>query len=196
LTPTRTIISVAAQGVNLYDLIHYPHVGRRQPGQFEGPPVLFILLNFVLFGWLFTHYVWPFITGEVTRRHHETDDLLKAADRMERDARARYESALDRSARLEFERRHIQKTIEGESELDLATIEEDVTEYELARLRETTAQIQLKREAVDQGLREEMILAVTERAHARLEDMITPEERLRLIHDALDESRRKEAHHG
>ncbi|MBU1221080.1 ATP synthase F0 subunit B [Myxococcota bacterium] len=175
--------------INLYDLFHYSHLGNGKY-DYEGPPLIFVLINFALFLFLANRYLFPILRSYLEERQKEFVDLKSASMRMLKSALEKNHRHKRRHESIAAEMRRVSKMIKDETRNEVESILEKARLYAENREKETAQQIRANGERAAKKLKNDVIEAILQKTRENIPLKITEEERTEMIRQAFAESRR------
>ncbi len=148
---------LAYSGVNWVDLIHYPHFGKPAPGDYLGPPILFVLLDFALFLFLCKWLFWKGLLGRARSENQGFIDEVAQAEALEAEAARLQEQVELLSRDLEPSKSLVREQILREAEVEKELILNRARNYMDLRHRETVRQMAAKRDLVIRRIRDDLL---------------------------------------
>jgi len=172
--------------INWFDLFNYPHVGKPGPGQFDGPPVVFVLLDFALFLWLCHRFLGRALVrmGQEERRRFQDEVAEAVAREAEADRVSAHVCEL-RETRAEREL-EITEKVSQEMGIEREIILDKARAYEAMRRNETLKQVMIKQDMTIRQIRDELLVESLQRVRAALPGHLDPVSAPRLFQQGLD----------
>ncbi len=172
--------------INWFDLFNYPHVGKPGPGQFDGPPVVFVLLDFILFLWLCHRFLGRALVrmGQEERRKFQEEVAEAVAREAEADRVCAHVRELqETSAEREQE---ITDRVSQEMGIEREVILDKARAYQAMRRNETLKQILIKQDLTVRQIRDELLVESLQRVREALPGHLDPASAPRLFQKGLD----------
>lgn len=169
-----TFLTVVAV-INWVDILHYPHIGNPLHGQYEGPPVVFVLLDFVIFLYLANRFVMKPLTRMAREENERFRQSIAEALRYEEQIANIEKSVQQLASTLEAQKTEIDNRIQNEIEIERQQIFQKTAEYEAMRKQETLKQIRIKRDLIIGQIRDELLTDALTAFRTEIHALITPQ---------------------
>lgn len=189
-----TFLTVVAV-INWVDVLHYPHIGNPLPGQYEGPPVVFVLLDFVMFLYLANRFVIKPLTRMAREENERFRQSIAEALRYEEQIANMETSVQHMASTLEAQKKEIDERIQIEIEIERQQIFQKTAEYEVMRKQETLKQIRIKRDLIMGQIRDEILTDALSAFRTEIHTLITPHTHPSLFQKGLESAFEKETRH-
>lgn len=172
--------------VNWVDLINYPHFGGPSSGPYNGPPVVFVLLDFALFLWLCRRFVWPVLLRMAQEERRKFQE--EVAEAVDREAEAGRVAANVRELELTRDQRRqaVADQVNQEMGIEREVILGKARAYQTMRRNETLKQVLIKRDLMVRQIRDELLVESLLRVRAQLPAHFDPAHAPRLYQQGLD----------
>jgi len=148
---------LASSAINWVDLLNYPHFGSPRPGQFSGPPVVFVLLDFALFLYLCHRFIWKALVRLAQEENRKYQEEISEALSKEAEADRIEKSVRELEATLETRKLAIGEQIRQEIGIERELILEKARNYLSIRRNETLKQIVIKQDLIVRQIRDEIL---------------------------------------
>lgn len=172
--------------VNWVDLIHYPHFGGPSSGPYNGPPVLFVLLDFALFLWLCHRFLWPVLLRMAQEERRKFQEEVTEAVNRETEAERVAANVREFERTREDRRRAIADQVRQEMGIEREAIMDKARAYQAMRRNETLKQVLIKRDLMVRQIRDELLVESLQRVRAELPSQVDPVHAPHLFQQGLD----------
>ena len=148
---------LAVSNINWVDLFHYPHFGKPAPGQYMGPPVVFVVLDFALFLFLCYLFIWKELVRMAHEKNRTFHEEVNEAEALELEATRMHELVNTLEQTLEQQKQDIAEQVRQESEIEKEQILNKSRHYRDMRKNETFKQILIKKDLITRQIRDEIL---------------------------------------
>lgn len=185
----------AVSSVNWVDLLHYPHVGNPLPGQYEGPPIVFVLINFAIFLYLAHRFILKPLARMAREENDRFRQSIEEALRHEEESSRIREKARQLESSMEERKSEIEERIRQEIEIEREQIFRKAADYQAMRKNETLKQILIKRDLMVRQIRNEILADAVLAFRSDLHASVQPATHPHLFQKGLDSTFEGEARH-
>jgi F0F1-type ATP synthase membrane subunit b/b' len=175
-----------SSSVNWVDLVNYPHFGKPLPGQFSGPPVVFVLLDFALFLYLCHRFIGRALVDLAKEENRRFQDEVSEASAKEAEADRLEASVGEFEVTMEAQQQAIAAQIRQESQIEREQILEKARTYQDMRRNETLKQILIKKDLMIRQIRDELLIESLTNLKRDLSEGIDPSASPYLFQKGLD----------
>jgi len=187
---------ILASSINWVDFLNYPHVGNPLPGQYDGPPVVFVLLDFAFFLYLANRFIFRPLVRMAREENDRFRQSVEEALRQEKQAEQIDAECRILESTMDAKKNEIDERIRQKIEIEREQIFRKAAEYQAMRKNETLKQILVKREIMIRQIRDEILVEAVTAFRREMHETVTPHNHLPLFRKGLDSLfDGKEAHH-
>jgi F0F1-type ATP synthase membrane subunit b/b' len=172
--------------INWIDLINYPHFGPPKPGQYNGPPIVFIIINFIFFAWLFNKFILKGIAANIAKRHEDFVIEMEDSEKQFADSQTKLQNSIQRRTAIYKELEMVEKVVAQVGELEVQKIIGEANFYKSQRKKETLNQIKSNHNRLMKKIKFEIMEKIIESASSSLENVISEEEKTGLYENVLE----------
>jgi F-type H+-transporting ATPase subunit b len=177
---------LSASAINWVDLLNYPHFGSPQPGQFAGPPLVFVLLDFAVFLYLCRRFIWKALVGMAQEENRKFQDEVAEAVAKETEADRIEANVQELEATFEARKQEIIAQMQQEIGIEREAILEKAQGYLAMRRNETLKQIVIKQDMMVRQIRDEVLIESLLHLKQEIPGKIDPEASPYLFQKGLD----------
>ncbi|PKN46949.1 MAG: hypothetical protein CVU59_04520 [Deltaproteobacteria bacterium HGW-Deltaproteobacteria-17] len=190
-----TWILAVTTPINWLDLFNYPHFGKPLPGQFAGPPVVFVLLDFALFLYLCHRFIGRALVKMAREENRRFQEEVAEAVAKETEADRLEASARELETTMEQRRQEIADQIRQEIGIERDQILGKARTYQGMRQNETLKQVLIKRDMMIRQIRDELLVESLTYLKTDVVGKIDPATSPHLFQKGLDSTFQATTHH-
>ncbi len=172
--------------INWLDLFNYPHFGGPKPGQFSGPPILFVMMDFALFLYLCRRFIWAALVRMAQEENRRFQSEVAEAISKETEADRIEAGVRELAATLEPRKQEIVEQMRQEIGIERELILEKARSYQAMRRNETLKQIVIKQDMMVRQIRDEILIESLVHLKQDLSGKVDPEASPYLFQKGLD----------
>ncbi|PKN25119.1 MAG: hypothetical protein CVU65_09765 [Deltaproteobacteria bacterium HGW-Deltaproteobacteria-22] len=184
-----------ASNINWLDLFNYPHFGKPAPGQFAGPPLVFVLLDFALFLYLCHRFIGRALVKMAREENRRFQEEVAEAIAKETEADRIETAAHELETTMDQRRQAIADQIRHESGIEREQILGKARTYQGMRKNETLKQVLIKRDMMIRQIRDELLVESLTYLKADVAGKIDPAASPYLFQKGLDSTFQATTHH-